>query len=306
MWLYVGFQPVSTNKTFANFVVGKGETATQIASELQKEGLIRSSLVFRLYLKATGQGSRIQAGEFRLSPSLSVFEVVERLQSGPIEIMVTIPEGLRREEVALKFAAALGKDQAFVNEFLSLTQGLEGTLFPDTYLFPKDVTAKAIVAKLTSNFNTKTASLKNTGSGLNFQQGLILASLIERETITDEERPVVAGILMNRLNMGMPLQVDASVQYVVANIMCAKKMESCKWWDPPLLGDLEIKSPYNTYKNVGLPPAPIASPGLSSLKAAFNPSQNDYLFYIHDKNGQIHYSKTLEEQNANVSRFLGR
>lgn len=305
MWLYVGVQPVSTNKTYTNFVIDKGATATKIASDLQSAGLIRSSLVFRIYLRATGQGSKIQTGEFKLSPSFNVFQTVSVLQSGPIEIWVTIPEGFRREEVAEKFAAALGKDQTFVTEFLDLTQGSEGMLFPDTYLFPKDVSAKAIVTKMTSNFNIKTKDLKPSGS-LNFQQSLILASLIERETITDAERPVVAGILMNRLNLGMPLQVDASVQYVVANIMCSKKIENCKWWEPPLLGDLEIRSPYNTYKNLGLPPAPIASPGLASLKAALNPDQNDYLYYIHDGSGQIHYAKTLEEQNANVRKFLGR
>lgn len=305
MWLYVGLQPVSTSKTYTNFVIDKGATATKIASDLQSAGLIRNALVFRIYLRATGQGSKIQTGEFKLSPSFNVFQTVSALQSGPIEIWVTIPEGFRREEVAEKFAAAFGKDQAFVTEFLDLTQGSEGMLFPDTYLFPKDVSAKAVVTKMASNFNIKTKDLKASGN-LNFQQGLILASLIERETITDAERPVVAGILMNRLNLGMPLQVDASVQYVVANIMCAKNIENCKWWEPPLLGDLEIKSPFNTYKNTGLPPAPIASPGLSSLKAALNPDQNDYLYYIHDGSGQIHYAKTLEEQNANVHRYLGR
>lgn len=298
IWLYFNVQPVSTNKNFSNFLISKGSSAAMVGNNLQKAGLIRNSLAFRVYLKLTGQAGKIKTGEFRLTPSFTLFQVVDQLSRGPIEIWVTIPEGLRREEIAAKFAANLDRDQSFINEFLASSKGQEGYLFPDTYLFPKDATASAIVKKMTSTFDSKIANIVPAGTNLSTKDLVILASILERETKTDSERPVVAGILMNRLNVGMPLQVDASVQYAVGN---AKN-----WW--PILSreDLKIDSKFNTYKFTGLPPAPIASPGISSITAAFHPSANDYFYYIHDTSGVIHYAKTLSEHNSNIHNFLGK
>jgi UPF0755 protein len=152
--------------------------------------------------------------------------------------------------------------------------------------------------KMTETFTAKTQGLTVQGSNLTFSQAVILASLLERETKTDTERPIVAGILINRLNLGMPLQVDASVQYAVGT--------PADWWPIITLNDLKVNSLYNTYKYAGLPPAPIANPGLSSFKAALNPAQTDYLYYISDTSGQIHYAKTLAEQNANIAKYLGK
>jgi UPF0755 protein len=151
---------------------------------------------------------------------------------------------------------------------------------------------------MNDTFTAKTSGLTPQGSNLSFADSVILASILERETKTDAERPVVAGILINRLNLGMPLQVDATVQYAVGT--------SKDWWPILTLEDLKVNSLYNTYKYAGLPPGPIANPGLSSLKAAFNPAQTDYLYYIHDPTGQIHYAKTLAEQNANIAKYLGK
>jgi len=159
------------------------------------------------------------------------------------------------------------------------------------------VSAFSVVKKMTDTFDSKVKDLENN-SGFSFDQAIILASLIERETKTDEERPVVAGILIKRLNSGWPLQIDASVQYAVGS--------EKEWWPVLTLDDLSVKSGYNTYMNQGLPPTPIASPGLSSIKAAFNPEESDYWYYIHDTKGQIHYAKTLEEHNANIAKYLGK
>ncbi|MEJ2347990.1 MAG: endolytic transglycosylase MltG, partial [Patescibacteria group bacterium] len=142
-------------------------------------------------------------------------------------------------------------------------------------------------------------------SGYNLNQIITLASLLERETITNEERPVVAGILWKRVEAGWPLQVDAAVQYAIATADCQGKIE-CEWWPILTKEDLAINSSYNTYKYPGLPPAPIASPGLSSIKAAIFPEDSPYWFYLHDADGEIHYAETLEEHNANVSRYLGK
>jgi len=305
-WFYISVQPVSENKNFVYFTIPKGESAAQIGTKLESAGLIRSALAFKIYIQFTGQSGKLQSGQFKLYPSFTLFQNVNALFNGPVEVWTTIPEGLRREEIATRFATALGKDKAFVSEFMQVSVGKEGYLFPDTYLFPADVTATSIVQKMTDTFNAKTSGFTPNGSNLTFAESVTLASLLERETKTDAERPVVAGILINRLNAGIPLQVDAAVQYAVANENCKLKIENCTWWPILSLNDLKINSAYNTYKLVGLPPGPIANPGLSSLKAAFNPATTDYLYYIHDSTGQIHYAKTLAEHNANVRKYLGK
>lgn len=297
VWFYKNSLSVSQTENFSYFVIEKGTSATQVGNKLQSEGLIKSALEFKIYLQFTGQTAKLQAGEFKLSPSFTLFETVDSLFKGPTELWVTIPEGLRREEIAAKFVMALNKEPSFTDEFLITSDGKEGHLFPDTYLFPRDASASTIVKKMTDTFDTKIKGIKNN-SGLTFEQVIVLASILERETKTDAERPVVAGILINRLNAGMPLQVDATVQYAVGT--------SKNWWPVLTLNDLSIESSYNTYKNQGLPPTPIANPGISSIKGALNPTSNDYWYYIHDNSGKIHYAKTLAEHNANVSKYLGK
>lgn len=297
LWFYKNSLPISNDKTFSSFVISKGSSAGQVGSKLESAKLIRSALAFKLYLRFTGQTANLMPGEFKLSPSLSLFQTVSTLFNGPVEVWVTIPEGLRREEIASKFATGLNKDSSFIDEFLVASKGQEGYLFPDTYLFPLDASASAIVKKLTNTFTAKTAVFKPTDN-LSFSEIVTMASLLERETKTDAERPIVAGIIMNRLEAGMPLQIDASVQYAVGTTK--------NWWPILTLDNLKINSPYNIYKYKGLPPAPIASPGLSSLKAAFNPEENDYWYYIHDPKGQIHYARTLAEHNANIAKYLGK
>lgn len=296
-WFYRNLQAPSTKENFNFFLIEKGTSASQIGKKLETGGFVKSALAFKIYVQFTGQTNRLQAGEFRLSPSYTLFQTVNALTSGPVELWVTIPEGLRREEVAQKFANGLDKDNVFVDEFLVASRGKEGTLFPDTYLFPREASASAIVNKLVRTFDSKTSEF-SASSGLSFNQRVVLASIIERETKTTTERPIVAGILINRLNLGMPLQVDATVQYAVGTAQ--------EWWPILTRDNLAVSSPYNTYKFTGLPPAPISNPGLSSLRAAFEPEASDYLYYIHDKDGQIHYAKTLAEHNANIAKYLGK
>ena len=297
LWFYINSQAVSTNKDFSYFVISKGSSAGQIGTKLESAKLIKSALAFKLYLRFTGKSGSLTPGEFKLSPSFSLFQTVSTLFNGPVEVWVTIPEGLRREEIASRFATGLNKDSPFVDEFLSASKGQEGYLFPDTYLFPLDASASAIVKKLTNTFTAKTSGFKPQND-LSFSEVVTMASLLERETKTDAERPIVAGIMMNRLNAGMPLQIDASVQYAVGTTK--------NWWPILTLENLQTNSSYNTYKYKGLPPAPIASPGLSSLRAAFNPEESDYWYYIHDSKGQIHYARTLSEHNANIAKYLGK
>lgn len=283
-WFYQNSRPVARTEALKDFLIVKGSGASQIGNKLEKDGFIKSGLAFKVYSQVTGAAGKIQAGEYRLSYDMSLFEIVGQLLRGPQEIWVTIPEGLRKEEVAQRFAKALGKDEIFTRDFLAGAD--EGYLFPDTYLFPKTASASAIVGKLERTFDSKTSDLDL------IHDQVILASLIEREAKTDEERPVIAGILLNRIEIGMALQVDATIQYAKGN------------WQPIATGDKNLNSPYNTYKYRGFPPGPIANPGLSSLEAAANPTETDYFYYLHDSKGKIYYAKTLAEHNENIRRHL--
>lgn len=278
------FLAPSNDSKQVSFLVDKGSSITLIGKNLHKAGLIKSATVFKFYVQATGGTNKIQAGEFQLSPNLSLVQLVEKLKKGPKEIFVTIPEGLRREEIATKFASALDKDDAFVKEFLALSAGKEGYLFPDSYLFPKEATATQIVNRMTVTFDKKVKDVT-------YKQ-LIIASLLERETFSDAEKPIVAGVLYKRLENDWPLQIDATLQYIKGD------------WKPVYSQDKELKSPFNTYKNLGLPPSPISNPGLSSILAAISPEESEYWYYIHDNDAKIHFAKTLEEHNENIRKYL--
>lgn len=299
-WWYSVVRPASGETSLKDFLIIKGSSASQIGNKLEKESLIRNALAFKIYVQVSGNARSIQAGEYRLSPSYSLFKMVDELTRGPAEIWVTIPEGLRREEIAERFTSAFGQGEDFTQEFLSAAKDIEGFLFPDTYLFPKDAAASLVVKKMRSTFDIKTAELNEgiKASELTLREIVILASIIERETRTEDERPIVAGLLINRLNIGMGLQADATVQYAVAT--------SSNWWPILTKDDLQVNSPYNTYRFRGLPPAPIANPGLSSIKAAVFPEDSEYLYYLHDSKGQVYFARTLTEHNENVRKYLGK
>jgi len=278
------FLPVSTDSKVVDFMINRGTSVSSIGKNLEKTGLIKNSTIFKFYIQLTSSQNKIQAGEFELAPSFTLSQIVDTLKKGPTEFWITIPEGLRREEIATKFTNTLNKDEIFVKEFLNLSVGKEGYLFPDTYLFPKTATATQIVARMTSTFNTKMKDVT-------YQQ-LIMASMLERETFADSEKPIVAGILYKRIKNDWPLQVDATLQYIKGD------------WKPVYSIDKELKSPFNTYKNLGLPPSPISNPGLSSILAAISPEDSEYWYYIHDNDAKIHFAKTLEEHNQNINKYL--
>jgi len=316
-WWNDGSKAPSQDFVPRDFLVVKGRSAIQIGEDLYQKGLIKNKLAFKIYVQLTSQADKIQTGQFRLSPNFSLIKVVDTLTKPPLEVWVTVPEGLRREEVVEKVIKGLEIDKenqaSFRKEFLKASEDQEGFLFPDTYLFAWDASANAVVKKMTSTFDTKfrqfetLISDKKTAGGLDKKGVVALASIIERETKTDAERPIVAGILYNRLEIGMALQADAAVQYAVATINCLALVQNCKdWWPILTKDDLAVSSPFNTYKFRGLPPSPIASPGLSSLKAVVNPEKTNYLYYIHDPKGQIHYAETLAEHNQNIRIYLGR
>ncbi len=302
-WFFWATSPLCSVDCQNNiFIIEKGESLGKIAQNLEEEELVRSSLVFQLMAAKLGVSRQIQAGDFRLNSGMSPEEIAQELTLGTLDRWITLIEGWRREETAGKVATSLGGEESLFNqnEFLNLTKNLEGKLFPDTYLIPKDADAQRVVEMLITNFNKKTQGLTVD------QKDLILASIVEREAKHAEDRPIVAGVLLNRLNVGMPLQADATVQYAVATAHCSLPTVHCQEWWPKSLSreDLQIDSPYNTYKYTGLPPAPICSPGLASIKAALEPQETEYWFYLSDNQGRIHYAKTHEEHQDNIEKYL--
>lgn len=311
LWWTTNTVSVSGNDQSIRFVIPKGMGATQIGYKLRDAGLIKNPLVFKIYTQITGKSGSIQAGEFSLKKNLNLYQLVSELLKGPSLIWVTIPEGLRKEEVALRIAKGLELDgyqeNDFVTNFISLSSTSEGKLYPDTYLFPRDITPQKALMAMTKLFDTLTKELKIEQSKYSFEEIVTVASLIEREAKGDAERPVIAGIIYKRLENDWPLQIDASIQYQKANqALKNKNVTEVKYWGGLTKEDIETPSIYNTYKNLGLPPTPICNPGIASIKAAVSPQDTEYWFYLHDTKGQIHYADSLEEHNSNIRKYLNK
>ena len=301
-WWGSQLSPVSSDKSTKILIVEKGESFSKVVEELKRQNLIKSSWAFNLYAKQTGMGAKIQAGTFRLSPSMSSGEVLQVLTSEPLENWVTLLEGWRVEEMVQSLSS---KFKIQSSTFLRIAK--EGYMFPDTYLFPADVTEEQIVKRLRDNFDVKYSDdlrAKIKALGLTESQGVILASIVEREARSDEARRMVASILLKRFKIGMGLNADATVQYALIP-QGTKSPPAGGWWKRNLdKDDLKVDSPYNTYLHSGFPPTPIANPGLSSLQAVANADpETPYLYYYHDSKGVPRYAKTLEEHNQNIANY---
>lgn len=297
-WWIHGMEPVNPHdKTVKNFTIQKGEPLREIANHLQASGLIQDPIVFFFVVKTSSLDNKIEAGDFKLSPSMNTKQIEKSLTTGTEEVRITIPEGYRAAEIAVVLQQNFPQYQA---NWQSALQQNEGYLFPDTYLFSKDTTVQQIITIMRNNFTTKFDSITtNPNNPYTQQQIVTVASLIEREAKYPEDRPLVASVIYNRLNANMPLQVDATVQYALGY-----QTDTKTWWKKDLTtNDLAINSPYNTYKQIGLPPTPIANPGLDALQAAVKPAQTSYLYYVSDASGHNHYEETLDQHNADIEKY---
>lgn len=276
-------------------VIKRGATISQIGNTLEEQNLIYSTTAFKIVVYRDNLTKKIQAGSFRLSPSQSTQDIALSLTKGRLDQWLTIPEGYRNEEIAEEIEEVF---QIPAQDFLSTAKGLQGMLFPDTYLIPLDATADQIINIMLSNYQDKTENYRSsiTNSNLTEEEILSLAAIVERETLSDQEKSIVAGILLKRLANNWPLQVDASLQYIIG--------EKGEWWPIPTIFDKEISSPYNTYKNLGLTPTPIANSGIASIKAVINSRESDYWYYLHDSNGKIHYAEDLDQHNENIRKYI--
>jgi len=295
-----GSLPVNkSSKTSKIFIIKQGEPLNTIVNNLANEGLIRNKIVFYLIVKKLGIERKIQAGDFRISENMNAQEVATSLTHGTVDIWLTLIEGMRKEEMAQIISKTLDIPEI---EIVRTTK--EGYVFPDTYLVPRTATAETVLSIINKNFTAKfdeKLHIQARNKKLTEKQVLILASLVEREARQPLTREKVAGIILKRYLADWPLQIDATVQYALGYQPNEKS-----WWKKELTEeDLKIDSPYNTYKNKGLPPEPIANPSLSSIKAVINADENTpYWYYITDKNGVMHYAVTLEEHQTNINKYL--
>lgn len=277
----------------------------QIAAKLKANGLVRSQYLFEaMYLV---KGGTLKAGEYRFDHPAKMDEVFDRLRRGDVyTLSVTIPEGANLFDIAQRlesahlgahdaFLAAARTNMALVADLDPSAASLEGYLFPDTYHFERRATPQQILAAMVKRFRQATAGM---GLQANYHHIVTLASLIERETPMDSERPLVASVFENRLTKGMPLETDPSVIYAA--------MLDGRYRGAIYASDLSAESPYNTYKHTGLPPGPICNPGRASLRAAMRPAQTNYLYFVAasaNPSGKSLFSETLEEHTRNVQLY---
>lgn len=303
------FLPVnSKNLEKIEFQILPGQKISEISQNLKNKGLIRSPIALQVTLYLKGLNKNIQAGYFYLSPSQSTLEIGDNLTKASVKrIRVTLPEGIRRQEIANLILDTLEDTntphQFNPDSFIDKTATLEGQLFPDTYDLSPNISTDEMIQKLTNRYTQIVSNLNIAPE--NLSKVTILASLIEREAGADSEKAEIAGILTNRLENQWPLQVDATVQFAISNTRC--RLRICEWWPKTLSkADLQINSPYNTYLHKGLPPGPISNPGKASLEAAAKPNKTKNWFYLHDLSGKIYYGATVEEHNQNICRYLKR
>ncbi len=305
-WYFESIQPVAHFAVPAtDFEIKPGSRIDQISSDLSAAKLIRSRTAFKITVFRLGIASKIQAGFFKLSPNMNEIDIAQALiHASSRQVRVTIPEGLRSEEINFIFEKTfrdIKGNKYNPADFANLTKNKEGYLFPDTYDFSPEASASDVVRRLTGRFDEIVSPL-NIPSNL-LPRVLTLASLLEREAANSSEMPLVAGVITKRLDAGWPLQIDATIQYALGKKRC--KQIDCDWWKQGLTpADIKLNSPYNTYLNTGLPPTPIANPGKDAILAAANPQETSAWFYLHDLKGAIHFADTIEEHNQNICLYL--
>lgn len=291
--------------------VKSGMSANMVANLLYEKGVIDSATGFKIVAKVNGLDSKLKAGEYAFSTQMSYSQITEMLAKGevaPNEIKITIPEGYNINQIAklLEENGIVTQDEFkkiasdfapydYMEQNSNVKYRTEGFLFPDTYQFSRNQSAKDILEIMMKEFDDKlTDDMRQRAAqmGLSIREVVILASLVEKEAQVDEDRPIIAQVFMNRLREYMPLQSCATIQYILG-------------YPKPELSvqDTKIESSYNTYQHMGLPPGPIANPGLDSIKAVLYSSPTKYLYFVADKNGKHHFSKTYDEHLLAIDRI---
>jgi UPF0755 protein len=297
---------VSLPAKTTDVVIPKGATFGDVVAVLQRDRVLGHPLAFRLLARFRHDDAKLKAGEYRFPAHQTTDQVLQRLVRGEeIAVWITIPEGFTASQIARtlgehNLGSAATYEALFHRRGVEIggvrTPDMEGYLFPSTYLIPIDGTPEGVARIFLDQFRHELpsgAEARARALGRTVPQVVTIASLVEREGKVDDERPLIASVIYNRLHLRMPLEVDASIEYALP-----------EHHDVITKRDLQVDSPYNTYLHAGLPPTPIANPGKPSLDAAFFPAHTDYLYYVAKGDGHHAFAKTLAEHNANVARYL--
>lgn len=298
---------------FGPIQIGKGNKETELfiipqqlenfdaAVELKKQGFVRNEWITRIIL----EGNNVESGGYRLNSSMWLWQVTNTLRSKPSLVWVTIIGCQRREQIGELIGKKLGWDQVKLDQWNAYYKTIgseysEGVYYPDTYLIPVDETGEQVAKRFINRFNEAFApyAQKFQDANIKWVTALKIASLIEREAGGASDMKLIAGIIWNRLDINMKLQIDATMQYTKG------KKPDGSWWGGIDLKEKTVDSPYNTYLYKGLPPTPICSPSITSIEAVLDPDTTDCLYYLHDKNGEIHCAKTYAEHKENIQQYL--
>lgn len=297
-WYMFSFRPPLNFPSNRAVSISDGMSVAEIAENLENEGIINSKLSFTNFVLLLKLESNVVGGQYYFEKPVNVFEVARRVTRGEYnmdQLRTTIPEGSSVKEIA----AIVKKNYPLFNDalFISTATVREGYLFPDTYLLGADARPEKIIGLLTATFNKKIQEQKIADAiqafGRPLKDVVTMASILEGEARQTHTRQIVAGILWERMRVGMPLQVDATFKYI-----------NGKTTEDLTLDDLKIDSPYNTYVYRGLPPTPISNPGLDSIMAAVTPIKTKYLYFLTDDDGNMHYAETFEQHQINQNRYL--
>ncbi len=287
------------------FVVGRNQTESEIVDKLKTQGLIKSKSVFLATLYLRGMRDAIEPGGYTISQQMTSWRIMNKITTTPDMKWVIVREGLRKEQIGELFAETFGWSVEDVEKWnMEYTKmeidHVEGTYFPDTYLIPIDEDGLSVAKRMTRRFNEQFEPYitQFAEQNIKWTTGLTLASIIQREAAGKEDMSLIAGILWNRLEKDMKLEIDATVQY-------ARGKTEEGWWTLISSEDIQtIDSPYNTYMYNGLPPHPIANPGIDAIDAVLHPTQTNCLYYLHDSNRQIHCAETYEGHKENIEKYL--
>ncbi len=305
-------RPLNSQAGERNFKIESGQSVDSIAASLQEAGLIRDAESFRAYLIYSGLDTSIQAGEYKLSAAMSAIDIAREIQdASSTEVIFTVLAGWRMEEIAASLLTsglaitpdeflAAARTPPYGFDFLEGAVSAEGFFFPDSYVLSRNTSVDELKSELLRNFALRLTSELTFAferQGLTVYEAVTLASIVEREAVRDEEKPLIASVYLNRLNIGMKLDADPTVQYALGFDSVGGT-----WWTNPLsLTDLQFDSPFNTYVYRGLPPAPISNPGLDSLQAVAFPAETPYYYFRArcDSSGYHSFAETFEEHVAN-------
>lgn len=297
------FGPADPSAPTVEFIVKPDQSTYEITKELRSQGFIKSSTAFAIaFARYDAKGRGITEGGYELSASMDTLSIAKALASPPYLAWITFPSGWRKEQIADLLQKKLGWSDAEWAQWVEVDTApspelTEGVYYGDTYLIPTDQPPALVAARLRGRFEDVFApyAAEAARQGIPWKDVVTMASLIEREA-AKSDKALIAGILWNRIEDGMGLQVDATLQYLAG--------KEGNWWPQPSVDDKKLDSPFNTYKYRGLPPHAIANPSLESIDAVLNPERTSCLYYLHDPDGTIHCSATYAGQLANVNRYL--